>query len=35
LYTTLRNAYGNPVDHHGPLDVGLDKFDLDQRGPIP
>lgn len=31
-YTTLLNAYGNPIDHYGALDVGLK--DLDQRGPI-
>jgi hypothetical protein len=31
-YTTLLNAYGNPIEHYGALDVGLK--DLDQRGPI-
>ena len=31
-YTTLLNAYGNPVEHYGALDVGLK--DIDQRGAI-
>jgi hypothetical protein len=31
-YTTLLNAYGNPVEHYGALDVGLKN--IDQRGPI-
>ena len=31
-YTTLLNAYGNPVEHYGALDVGL-KI-LNQEGPI-
>jgi hypothetical protein len=35
LHTTLLNAYGNPVEHFGALDTGLDRFGLDQRGPIP
>ena len=30
-YTTLLNAYGNPVDHYGALDVALN---IDQTGPI-
>jgi len=33
-YTTLLNAYGNPIEHFGALDTGLDKFGVDQRGPI-
>lgn len=31
LYTTILNAYGNPIDHYGSPDVGLN---IDQRGPI-
>lgn len=31
-YTTLLNAYGNPIEHYGALDVGLKNFD--QTGPI-
>ncbi|MEW4564390.1 DUF1552 domain-containing protein [Bremerella sp. JC770] len=31
-YTTILNAYGNPVEHYGSLDVGLSH--LDQKGPI-
>jgi hypothetical protein len=31
FYTTLLNAYGNPIDHYGSLDVGLT---VDQTGPI-
>ena len=31
LYTTILNAYGNPVDHYGALDVALS---IDQKGPI-
>lgn len=33
-YTTLLNAYGHPIDHYGDLDVALEKFKVDQRGPI-
>lgn len=33
-YTTLLNAYGNPLEHYGAVDTGLDKFGVDQRGPI-
>ena len=33
-YTTLLNAYGNPIEHYGALDTGLDKFQIDQTGPI-
>ncbi|MFT5733344.1 MAG: hypothetical protein ACJAZN_003413 [Planctomycetota bacterium] len=34
FYTTLLNAHGNPIEHYGALDSGLDKFGIDQRGPI-
>ena len=30
-YTTLLNAYGNPINHYGSMDVGLT---IDQTGPI-
>ncbi|MEE2638984.1 MAG: DUF1552 domain-containing protein [Planctomycetota bacterium] len=30
-YTTLLNAFGNPVEHYGAMDVGLA---MDQKGPI-
>lgn len=30
-YTTILNAYGNPIDHFGALDVALS---IDQKGPI-
>ena len=33
-YTTLLNAYGNPIEHYGALDTGLEQFGIDQRGPI-
>lgn len=33
-YTTILNAYGNPLPHYGDLDTGLAKFNLDQKGPI-
>jgi hypothetical protein len=33
-YTSILNAYGNPIKHYGSLDPGLDKFDMDQTGPI-
>ncbi len=33
-YTTLLNAYGNPIDHFGAMDVELDKFGIHQKGPI-
>lgn len=33
-YTTILNAYGNPIKHFGDLDLGLDKFKIDQTGPI-
>ena len=34
FYTTLLNAYGNPIEHYGALDTGLTKFGHDQTGPI-
>ena len=33
-YTTILNSYGNPIKHYGDLDVGLNKFQADQTGPI-
>ena len=33
-YTTILNAYGNPIPHYGALDTGLAKFGIDQSGPI-
>jgi hypothetical protein len=33
-YTTVLNAYGNPIEHYGALDTGLQKFKIDQTGPI-
>ena len=33
-YTTILNAYGNPIEHYGDLDTGLTKFGIDQTGPI-
>lgn len=33
-FTTILNAYGNPIKHYGDLDLGLNKFKLDQTGPI-
>lgn len=33
-YTTLLNAYGNGISHFGDLDTGLDKFGINQTGPI-
>lgn len=33
-YTTLLNAYGNPIKHYGETDPGLSRFGLDQTGPI-
>ncbi|WP_425613666.1 DUF1552 domain-containing protein [Anatilimnocola sp. NA78] len=33
-YTTLLNAFGNPIPHYGELDTGIAKFNLDQKGPI-
>ena len=33
-YTTILNAYGNPIPHYGALDTGLAKFGIKQTGPI-
>ncbi|MEI8381388.1 MAG: DUF1552 domain-containing protein [Planctomycetota bacterium] len=33
-FTTILNAYGNPIKHYGDLDLGLNKFKMDQTGPI-
>ncbi|WP_439621629.1 DUF1552 domain-containing protein [Gemmata sp.] len=33
-YTTLLNAYGNPVKHYGDPDPGLARFGIDQTGAI-
>ena len=33
-YTTLLNAYGNSIDHFGAIDTGLEKFKINQKGPI-
>ena len=33
-YTTLLNAYGNPVEHYGDLDLEMSRKKLDQSGPI-
>lgn len=34
FYTTLLNAYGNPVKHYGDLDSGLTRFGIEQTGAI-
>ena len=34
-YTTILNAHGNPIEHYGAPDVGLEKSGIDQKGPIP
>jgi hypothetical protein len=33
-YTTIRNAYGNPIAHYGDLDLALERMRISQRGPI-
>jgi hypothetical protein len=33
-YTTILNAFGNPIPHYGALDTGLAKFGIDQKGAI-
>jgi len=33
-YTTLLNAYGNPIDHYGNLDLNLQKNGVQQSGPV-
>ena len=34
-WTSVLNAYGNPIKHYGDFDPGLMKGGLDQSGPIP
>ena len=34
-YTTLLNAYGNPIEHYGDLDLEMSRKKLPQAGPIP
>ncbi len=33
-FTTILNAYGNPIKHFGDLDLGLNKLVANQTGPI-
>jgi hypothetical protein len=33
-YTTLLNAYGNPIEHYGDIDTELAKYKINQKGPI-
>ncbi len=33
-YTTILNAYGNPIKHYGDPDMGLESKKFPQRGPI-
>jgi hypothetical protein len=33
-YTTHLNNHGNPIKHYGQFDLELNKFGLDQEGPI-
>ena len=33
-FTTILNAYGNPIKHFGDLDLGLNKLIAEQTGPI-
>ena len=33
-YTTLLNAYGNPIEHYGDLDLEMSRKKLDQNGAI-
>lgn len=33
-YTTLLNAYGNPIEHYGDLDLEMSRKKMDQQGPI-
>jgi hypothetical protein len=33
-YTTILNAYGNPIKHYGDLDMALESKKLPQQGPI-
>ncbi len=33
-YTTILNAYGNPISHYGDLDLALERMKREQTGPI-
>ncbi|MDG2360580.1 MAG: hypothetical protein P8M20_13095, partial [Planctomycetaceae bacterium] len=33
-YTTILNAYGNPIPHYGAMDTGLNRYGINQSGPI-
>ena len=33
-YTTLLNNHGNPIKHYGQMELGLNKYGIDQKGPI-
>jgi len=33
-YTSILNAYGNPIPHYGDFDTGLASYGIDQSGPI-
>lgn len=33
-YTTLLNAYGNPIEHYGDLDLAMSRKKMRQKGPI-
>lgn len=33
-YTTILNAYGNPIPHYGDFDTGLARYNIDQAGAI-
>jgi hypothetical protein len=34
FYTSILNAYGDPVEHYGNLDITLEKRGISQRGPV-
>lgn len=34
-YTTILNAYGNPIPHYGDLDLDMDRMKMKQKGVIP
>jgi len=33
-YTTLLNNHGNPIEHYGQMELGLNQYGIDQKGPI-
>ncbi len=33
-YTTLLNNHGNSIEHYGQMELGLNKYGIDQQGPI-